>query len=208
MSKRIGLIGGTFDPIHYGHLAIAEEARTTIGLERVLFIPAMQQPLKSHAPAATAQQRFNMVQLACANNEAFEASTIEITRTSISYTVTTLEQLHQANPGDLYFILGADALGDVPRWHNVHRVIELVHFIAVSRPDSNVNVQHLYNILPGLHDRLTLLEGPRLDISSTELRARVAAGKSIRYFTPDPVVEYIREHKLYQIYREVQSNEE
>lgn len=199
MSKRIGLIGGTFDPIHYGHLAIAEEARTTIGLERVLFIPAMQQPLKPHAPAATAQQRLKMVQLACGSNDTFESSTIEITRTGISYTVTTLELLHQANLGELYFILGADALADLPRWHNSNLVVELAHFIAVSRPNSRVNMQHLYSILPRLQDRLTLLEGPRLDISSTELRARVAAGKSVRYLTPDLVVDYIRDYDLYRV---------
>jgi nicotinate-nucleotide adenylyltransferase len=199
MSKRIGLIGGTFDPIHYGHLAIAEEARTTMELERVLFIPAMQQPLKSHAPSAGAQQRFKMVQLACSSNDAFEPSTIEITRTGVSYTVTTLELLHQANHGNLYFILGADALADLPRWHNIDHMIELAHLIGVSRPNSNINLHQLYATLPKLQDRLTLLEGPRLDISSTELRARVAAGKSIRYLTPDPIITYIRDQNLYRM---------
>jgi nicotinate-nucleotide adenylyltransferase len=198
MTVRIGILGGTFDPIHYGHLAIAEEARLALQLERVLFVPAAQQPLKRGAHIATPEQRFAMVQLACAPNAAFEVSRVEIDRPGPSFTLTTLEALHNAQIGELHFILGADALADLTRWHGVARVVELARIVAVGRPGSAPDTGQIMQALPALRERLTVLPGPALDISSTTLRRRVAAGLPIRYQTPEAVVAYIAEHGLYR----------
>jgi nicotinate-nucleotide adenylyltransferase len=198
MTARIGILGGTFDPIHYGHLAIAEEARHALQLDRVLVVPAAQQPLKRGAHMATPEQRLAMVQLACAPNPAFEVSRIELDRPGPSFTLNTLEALQAAQIGELHFILGEDALADLTRWHGAARVVELAHIIAVGRPGRAFDHTRILEALPALSDRLTVLPGPALDISSTVLRRRVAAGQPIRYQTPDAVVAYIQEQGLYQ----------
>jgi nicotinate-nucleotide adenylyltransferase len=198
MTARIGILGGTFDPIHYGHLAIAEEARVALRLDRVLLIPAARQPLKAGVHGAPPPDRLAMARLACASNNAFEVLTIEVERPGLSYTATTLESLHAAGLGELHFILGADALADLPRWRAVEKVIELARIVAVGRPGFAPPLPALERALPQLGERLTLLEGLKLDISSTELRRRVALGQPIRYLTPDAVVDYIAEHGLYR----------
>ncbi len=198
MITRMGILGGTFDPIHYGHLAIAEEARAVLRLDRVLFIPAAQQPLKRGSHVATPEQRFEMVRLACASNDAFEVSRIELDRPGPSYTVDTLEALHRAGLGELYFILGGDALAELPRWYAAPRILELARIVAVARPDFPLDHQALAQDLPLLRERLIVLDGPRLAISSSDLRRRVAAGRPIRYQTPDEVIAYIAAHGLYR----------
>lgn len=198
MTTHVGIMGGTFDPIHYGHLAIAEEARVALRLDQVLIVPAARQPLKRGLHAASGQQRFEMAQLACADNAGFEVSRIELDRPGLSYTVTTLEELRAAHTGELHFILGADALAELPRWHAVARILSLARVVAVSRPGFAPDMAALARGLPQLRERLTLLEGPRLDISSTTLRQRVAEGRPIRYQTPDAVVSYITERGLYR----------
>ena len=147
--------------------------------------------------AATPEQRFAMTQLACDANPAFEVSRIELDRPGPSYTLTTLEALREAESGELYFILGADALADLPRWHGAARIVDLAHIVAVGRPGVAPNLAELGRALPRLGERLTLLEGPLLDISSTVLRRRVAAGQPIRYQVPDVVMAYIDTHGLY-----------
>ena len=198
MTARIGILGGTFDPIHNGHLAIAEEARLASRLDRVLFVPASQQPLKRGTHIADPEQRLAMTQLACAPNIAFEVSRIELDRPGPSFTLTTLEALQSAQIGELHFILGEDALADLTRWHGAARVVELARIIAVGRPGSAPDLTRILQALPALRERLTVLPGPALDISSTALRQRVAASQPIRYQTPDAVVEYINEHGLYR----------
>lgn len=198
MTTRIGILGGTFDPIHYAHLAIAEEARAVLGFERVLFVPAAQQPFKGDEQVATPQQRLEMARLACASNPAFEVSPIEIERAGPSYTVATLRELRDAGLGELSFILGADAAVELYRWHAAREIVALARIVAVGRPGAALDVAALDRNLPGLGARLTVLEGPRLEISSTDLRRRVAEGRPIRYQTPDSVAEYIATHGLYQ----------
>jgi nicotinate-nucleotide adenylyltransferase len=198
MSKRIAILGGTFDPIHNGHLAIAEEARVVLGFERVLFVPAARQPLKRGEHSAAPQQRLEMARLACDGNPAFEVSPIEVERAGPSYTVDTLEALHATDSGDLHFIVGADAAADLYRWHAAGRIVALARIVVIGRPGFALDRVALGHHLPGLEARLTLLEGPGLDIASSELRRRVAAGLPIRYQTPEPVVEYIARHGLYQ----------
>jgi nicotinate-nucleotide adenylyltransferase len=199
MTARTGILGGTFDPIHYGHLAIAEEARLALGLDRVLFIPAAQQPLKHGAHIGTPEQRFEMTRLACASNPAFEVSRIEIDRPGPSFTLTTLEALQHDRLGELHFILGADALADLPRWRGAAHIVELARIVAVGRPGSAPDLARLGQTLPMLRERMTLLAGPALDISSSALRRRVLAGLPIRYQTPDSVLAYISEQRLYRL---------
>jgi len=198
MPARIGILGGTFDPIHYGHLAIAEEARVALRFERVLLVPAAQQPFKHGEQVATPQQRLEMARLACAGNAAFDVSPIEIARAGTSYTVDTLRELRAAGLGELYFVLGADAVADLHRWHAAREIIALAQIVAVGRPGFVLDLAALERSLPGLADRLTTLEGPQLEISSSDLRQRVADGRPIRYQTPDAVVEYITAHGLYR----------
>jgi nicotinate-nucleotide adenylyltransferase len=195
---RIGLLGGTFDPIHIGHLAIAEEARVALQLERVLFIPAGHQPFKGGRHGATPEQRLAMVQLACASNPAFAASPIEIMRPGPSYTATTLEQLAAQHPGLFHFILGIDALAELHRWRSAARIVELARIVGIARPGHTPNLDPVRAALPLLNQRLDLIEGPRLELSSSDLRQRIADGQPIRYLTPDPVVEYIEAQRLYR----------
>lgn len=197
-SGRIGILGGTFDPIHFGHLAIAEEARVALHLTSVLIIPAGAQPLKTGRHVASAQQRLAMARLACATNPAYDVLDLEIERAGPSYTVVTLAQLHERYPGELHLILGADALNDLPRWREVERVLALARLVGVARPGITLDLARMEAAIPGVRSRLTLVEGPRLEISSTNLRRRVAAGQPIRYQTPDAVVEYIEHHRLYR----------
>lgn len=198
MTERVGVLGGTFDPIHFGHLAIAEEACGALRLNRVLFVPAAYQPFKADRSHAAPQHRLAMVRLACASNPAFAACDIELNRPGPSYTVTTLAALRAQLDGELFFILGADALRDLARWHAAARIPELAQVVAVARPSVQVDSDAVLRALPTLQGRLRVLEGPHVDISSTELRRRVRAGRSIRYLTPDAVIDYIAKHELYR----------
>jgi nicotinate-nucleotide adenylyltransferase len=198
MTARIGILGGTFDPIHYGHLALAEEARVALRFERVLLMPAARQPLKQRGHAATPQQRLEMARLACISNPALEVTPIEIARAGPSFTVESLRALRVAGHGELLFIVGADAAAELHRWRAAHEIIALAQIVVVERPGVVLDAAALERNLPGLGTRLTLLEGPQLEISSSELRRRVAAGLPIRYQTPDRVVEYIAVNGLYQ----------
>jgi nicotinate-nucleotide adenylyltransferase len=198
MSLRIGVLGGTFDPIHHGHLAIAEEARVALGLEQVLLVPAGQQPLKHGTHVASPQQRLAMARLGCAGNPALLVSALEIERAGPSYTVTTLEELQREGAGELHFILGVDALTDLHRWRQAARLPELARLVAIARPGFSPDLAALEAQLPGAAERVMLLEGPRLDISSSELRQRIATGRPVRYLLPDAVLAYIEEHRLYR----------
>jgi nicotinate-nucleotide adenylyltransferase len=198
MSLRIGILGGSFDPIHHGHLAIAEDARVALQLDRVVFVPTAWQPIKHSSQGAAAAQRFEMARLACASNAAFEVSPIEIERPGPSYSVITLEQLHKTRPGEYYFILGVDAASDLGHWYGAERIVELARVVVVGRPGAAPDREQLVHTFPRLAGRMLLVAGPRLDISSTLLRERVASGQSIRYLTPEPVVEYIMQHRLYR----------
>lgn len=201
----IGIMGGTFDPIHLGHLAIAEEAREVLGLERVLFIPAGIPPHRPAGAVAAAGDRAAMVQLAIAGNEAFEMSSIEIDRPGPSYTSDTVEALVATEQAagrqpDLTLILSVETLRDLPTWHAPERLVDACQFAVVPRegypaPDR----AWLHAQFPGREGRFDLLQGPRLGLSSTSIRARVAAARSIRYLVPPAVAGYIDDHGLYQV---------
>jgi nicotinate-nucleotide adenylyltransferase len=199
-AQRIGIYGGTFDPIHIGHLAIAEEARYALGLSQVIFIPAVRQPLKDETQGATPTQRLDMVHLACATNPHFVVSDLELRRPPPSYTVDTLSAIRAAAgpAADLVFILGADAARDLPRWHRAAEIIRLVRLAIVGRPGFSLSVAQLEADLPGISERCATIEGPRLEVSSSNLRARLSVGQPARYQIPDPVLAYIADHGLYQ----------
>ena len=196
-------MGGTFDPIHLGHLAIAEEAREVLGLERILFIPAARPPHRPGGSAADAEQRAAMVALAIAGNPGFELSRIEIERPGPSYTVDTVEAIAQAErrsgrEPDLAFILSAETLRDLPTWRSPERLLDAARVAVVPREGYPVPSRAwLRDRFPGRADRIDLLAGPRLGLSSTSIRGRVAAGRSIRYLVPPAVERYIEDHGLY-----------
>jgi nicotinate-nucleotide adenylyltransferase len=200
--KRLGLLGGTFDPIHCGHLVIAEEARVRLALDAVCFIPAGQPPHKRGLPVSPAADRLAMVRLAIAGNSAFSVSTVEIEREGPSYTVETLGALRQEVGAEcaLFFIVGGDALSDLLTWREPERLLELATLVVVSRPNVQpVNLAQLSAQLPALSSRLTQLAGPQFAVSGTEIRQRVGQGLPIRYQVPEAVWTYITEHGLYRL---------
>jgi len=193
----VGVLGGTFDPVHVGHLAVAEEAREALGLERILFVPAAMPPHKVDRPVSAPSHRFAMVELAIAGNTAFEASRIELDRTGPSYTVDTLERL-APEWRELVLILSAEAFRDLRTWRRPERILELARLAVVPRegyPDASR--AFLAEHFPGFEDRAVFLPGPRLWLSASELRERAANGRSLRYLVPDAVATYIGDHALY-----------
>jgi len=194
----IGIFGGTFDPIHLAHLAVAEAARDALGLERVLFIPAGEPPHKPGRAISDGEHRLAMVQLAIAGNPSFAASRIELERAGPSYTVDTLEALAATN-ADLTLVLSAEAFVDLPSWHEPRRVLGLVRFVVAPRdgfPDAGPTF--LEEHFPGVAAGIVFLDGPRMRLSASELRARAAGGRSLRYLVPDAVAAYIGDHGLYR----------
>jgi nicotinate-nucleotide adenylyltransferase len=203
--QRVGLIGGTFDPIHYGHLVVAEEVHAALGLTEMVFIPAGQPPHKLGQEYAGSHHRLAMVQLAIASNPHFALSQVEIDRQGPSYLVDTLRILHnQWGLGtELFFVIGWDSLEQFHTWHKATDILaQLTRLVAVRRPgyeeDRGYNTQ-LETRLPGIMQRLVVVSAPQLAISSTNLRRRVAEGRPIKYQTPEAVEQYIMEQGLYRV---------
>jgi len=195
---RIGVLGGTFDPAHYGHLVLAEQAREQLALQRVVWVPAGDPWRKAGTAITAAEHRLAMLRLAIEGNEAFEVSTAEIERPGPSYTVETLTALHEDAPlHELVFLLGADALSDLPHWHEAPRIPQLALLGATARGGEITTKAALDALLPGLGERVVWFEMPRIDISATDVRRRASEGRSTRYLVPPAVESYIREHKLY-----------
>lgn len=196
----LGIIGGTFDPIHLGHLIIAEEARYRFRLDRVIFIPAGAPPHKPNQPVTDKEHRFNMTVLATEDNPAFEASRIEIDRSGPSYAVDTLAELKRIYGEDtrLFFIMGVDAILEILTWHQPEMLINLCRFIAATRP--GYDFADVKEKLPVDYlERITFMESPGVDISSTELRNRAASGKPVKYMVPRAVEKYITDNGLYVV---------
>jgi nicotinate-nucleotide adenylyltransferase len=199
MAQRMGVLGGTFDPVHYGHLAIAEEARSQLSLDMVLFLPARVQPLRQGEQVSAPEHRASMIERAVLANPSFQLSRIEFERPGPSYTVDTMLQLRERYPRGtaFYFLLGGDALAELPHWKEPDRLLTLCHFVVFERPGCDFDARNLFLKFPLLRDRVIFVEGPRLEISATDLRRRVRKGLPIRYQLPDAVEEYIRSHRLY-----------
>jgi len=196
-------MGGTFDPIHYGHLVIAEEVRATLHLSEVIFVPAGQPPHKTGHAITETQHRLVMLELALASNPHFRISLMEIERTGLSYTVDTLHTL-RAQVGakvNLFFIIGWDSLEELYTWYKASEILTLVtHLVAVRRPGYEEDAEYnkvLEQRLPGILQRLLVVQAPQLEISATDLRQRVAEGRPIKYQTPEAVETYIKENRLY-----------
>ncbi len=197
---KIGVIGGTFDPIHNGHLIIAEETRARLNLTEVLFVPAGQPWLKANSPVAAVDHRLEMVCLAIADRPYFTLSTVDIDRPGPSYTIDTLAELQsQFGAGtELFLITGWDSLAELPQWHEPTRLITMCHLVAVPRPGyRRPKLKSLEASIPGISKRVMLMDKPEIDISASVIRDRVAQGLSIRHLVPEPVNRYIKQHGLY-----------
>jgi len=194
---RVGVLGGTFDPVHIAHLRLAEAARESLALDEVLFVPAGQPWRKSDRRIAAAEHRLAMLELAVAGNEDFGVSDLELRRPGPTYTAETLELLAGERLDDeFYFIIGADALADLPNWHEPQRIVAHATLAVAARELEQASAATLE--VPGIAARLEPFPMIRMDISSTDIRARVSAGRSIRYLVPDAVARYIAEHGLYR----------
>jgi len=197
---KIGILGGTFDPVHNGHIKVAEAVKAQLDLAKVVFVPAGQPWLKSGSPVSPAEHRVEMVRLAIAGCPGFELSLIEINRPGPSCTADTIKEFRDNNGdgNELFFILGQDSLSQLPHWREPNRLIELCRLVAVPRPGCKLpDLKELETLIPGLSSRLVLLDKPEIDVSATQIRRRVAEGLSIRGLVPEPVAEYINQHKLY-----------
>jgi nicotinate-nucleotide adenylyltransferase len=197
--RSVGILGGTFDPIHHGHLAIAEEAREELGLERVLLVPAASPPHKPGRAVTAAADRLAMVELAIAGNPWFAVSSIEVERGGASYTVETLDALCAAGVVDPWFILSVEALAGLPSWREPARILELAQLAVVPRAGSEaLDLAWVAARFPGRETRVRFLGGPLLPISGSVVRRRAAAGRSVRYLVPDTVAAYIADRGLYR----------
>lgn len=194
----LGVLGGTFDPLHWAHLVIAEEARARFGLDKVLFVPAGQPPHKADYTVSDPEHRYAMALLGTSTNPAFQVSRIEIERAGPSYSVDTVRQLREMHAPDveIHLIIGADEALDIPNWHEAESLLNMVRLIVAPRPGSDL--AELKSRLPSrFYTAMQFLPMLPIDISGTELRARIASGKSVRYLVPDSVEVYIRKHGLY-----------
>jgi nicotinate-nucleotide adenylyltransferase len=200
-TRKIGILGGTFNPIHIGHLIIAQDAMEQFGLDCVKFIPSATPPHKKYEGNATAAQRLAMVRLAIRGNARFEADDIEIRRGGTSYSVDTLTSLRRRDPqAQFYFIIGADSLQELHRWREVGRLVRLCTFVIVVRPGFEPRrvVDPKLDAATRRRLRQHVLRGHACDIASRDIRARVARGEPMRYLVPDAVLQYINRHKLYR----------
>jgi nicotinate-nucleotide adenylyltransferase len=185
----IGLFGGSFDPVHHGHLIVAQVAREKLGLDLLRFVPAREQPFKHGRHRTSAEHRATMLSLALRNEPGFAVEPAELNRPGPSYTFDTLEALRRKEPGaELVLLLGADAAADFSAWHQAQRIPELAHVVVFARPGTAIPTS------PWI---AASIEVPAIDISATEIRHRVRQGRSVRYWVPDSVAEYISAHQLY-----------
>ncbi|MEE9248869.1 MAG: nicotinate-nucleotide adenylyltransferase [Dehalococcoidia bacterium] len=197
---RIGVLGGTFDPVHLGHLIIAEEARTRLSLEKILFVPAGRPWFKDDNDVTDTADRLEMLRLALEGNPYFCIDTQELKRPGATYTVDTIAQLRgQIGPdAEIFFIIGLDALAELARWKDPERLASMCFFAAMRRPEfTELDVKSLDRTVPGVSGRVHLLENIQVDISSSDIRCRIQRGLPIRYLVPREVDEYIKGKGLY-----------
>lgn len=191
--RRIGLMGGTFDPVHHGHLVAASEAQHRFDLDEVIFVPTGEQPYKQDRYVSAAEHRYLMTVIATASNSRFSVSRVDIDRPGLTYTIDTLRDLRETYPDDeFFFITGADVLPQILEWKDSDELWDLAHFVGVDRPGHNLDTSGL----PA--EGITLIEVPAMAISSTDCRMRVEAGVPVWYLVPDGVVQYIQKYALYR----------
>ncbi|WP_093940741.1 nicotinate-nucleotide adenylyltransferase [Actinoalloteichus hoggarensis] len=193
MRRRVGVMGGTFDPIHHGHLVVASEVQARFQLDEVVFVPTGRPWQKDDQTISAAEDRYLMTVIATASNPRFSVSRVDIDRSGPTFTVDTLKDLQHRHPdAELFFITGADALEQILSWRRVEELFALAHFVGVTRPGYQLVDHHL----PA--GSVTLIEVPAMAISSTDCRTRVADGMPVWYLVPDGVVQYISKRSLYQ----------
>ncbi|OLF08800.1 nicotinic acid mononucleotide adenylyltransferase [Actinophytocola xinjiangensis] len=191
--RRIGIMGGTFDPVHHGHLVAASEVQARFELDEVVFVPTGQPWQKSHREVSAAEDRYLMTVIATASNPRFSVSRVDIDRRGTTYTIDTLRDLREAHPdAELFFITGADALEQILSWREAGELFALAHFVGVTRPGYVLEDDHLPS------GSVTLVDVPAMAISSTDCRTRVLAGQPVWYLVPDGVVQYISKTDLYR----------
>lgn len=192
---KVGIMGGTFDPIHIGHLIAAQHAYEQAGLDEVWFMPTNVPPHKEHAPKASAEQRLHMVKLAVESHPYFRPLDIELRKGGISYSIDTVKLLLQEHPGIHFsYIIGADMVQFLPKWYQIGELVQLISFIGLKRPGYILDLEDLPEQVQAA---VTLAEMPLMELSSTRIRNRIANGQSIRYMVPDCVYEYIEENGIY-----------
>jgi nicotinate-nucleotide adenylyltransferase len=193
MAHRVGIMGGTFDPIHHGHLVAASEVASLYSLDEVVFVPTGEPWQKTTRRVSPAEHRYLMTVIATASNPRFWVSRVDIDRAGPTYTVDTITDIADQRPGaELYFITGADALAQILSWKDAEGALKLAHFVGVTRPGYHLSAEHLPT------DSVTLLDVPAMAISSSGCRERVAGGRPVWYLVPDGVVQYINKHNLYR----------
>jgi nicotinate-nucleotide adenylyltransferase len=191
--RRIGVMGGTFDPIHHGHLVAASEVADRFGLDEVIFVPTGEPWQKGDREVSRAEDRYLMTVIATASNPRFTVSRVDVDRGGPTYTADTLRDLHAEYPdAELYFITGADALAQILTWQRLDELFRLAHFVGVTRPGYELQDAHVPD------GAVTLIEVPAMAISSTDCRRRVADGRPVWYLVPDGVVQYISKRRLYR----------
>lgn len=196
---RIGILGGTFDPPHIGHLILAEAAREGIDADRVLFVPAGDPPHKQGETRQTVDHRLAMLECAIAGIQTFAISRVDLDRPGPHYTVDMLRLLADEYPhAELYFIMGGDSLRDLPRWHRPADLIARCRFAVMRRTDADSDPAMHGDLFPGLAGRVTMIDAPLIGLSSTDIVERIRAGRSIRYLVPPAVEAYIHQHGLYR----------
>jgi nicotinate-nucleotide adenylyltransferase len=198
-TSRIGLLGGTFDPIHHGHLIAAAELRHALGLERVLLIPNAAPPHKPGVPVSSAEDRVAMLRLAIENVTWLAVDTIELERGGLSYTVDTLNSLNaRLAPATLFFLMGEDSLRDLSTWKDPDAIVTLAHLGVATRPGVVVNLESVYRAVPRARGRVHLVQIPEIGIASRDIRQRVVDGRPITFQVPEAVERYIRQQRLYR----------
>ncbi|MEP6984883.1 MAG: nicotinate-nucleotide adenylyltransferase [Chloroflexota bacterium] len=197
--ERIGILGGTFDPPHIGHLILAQHALDAIGFSRLLFVPAADPPHKQQETKSPVEHRLAMLDCAIVDNPYFAISRVDVDRPGPHYSVDMVRLLQADYPqAELYFIMGGDSLRDLPKWQQPQELIRLCKIAVMRRPQSTISRTMHSDTLPELAERLTIVDAPLIDVSSTAIVSRCAAGNSIRYLVPDAVLAYIKDHQLYR----------
>lgn len=198
MARRIGILGGTFDPPHVGHLVLADCAIETLALDELLFVPAADPPHKA-STRAPIEHRLPMLERVLSLDPRFRLSRIDVDRPGPHYTVDMVRIVQAQYPdADLYFCMGSDSLRDLVMWHKPAELIEQVRLAVMRRPDADVPLTIHAAVLPHLHERIDIIDAPRLEVSSTEIVERLRVGKSVRFLVPDAVLEYIESNQVYR----------
>lgn len=198
--QRIGILGGTFDPPHIGHLVLAEYAAEALGFEHVVFVPAADPPHKRGETRMSIEHRIAMLELAIAGNPRFGWSRVDVDRPGPHYTVDTIRILQAADEqAELFFVMGGDSLRDLPKWNRPQELLNACQLVVLQRPNMELVSPEMHETrFPGSSERIIILDDPLLGFSSTGIVERLKAGKSIRYMTPDAVLAYIHDHQLYR----------